>query len=137
MFRGESLRERNRMGNALKMVDMPRVAMRGRHLVFRFAATTTILIGEMLTMAGQSMAIDFDGTARPAAMDQPQINILLRTSPTGAPLVGDPETIDLGGGIIITITAATINIPAYLYTGSSGTLMSTSTAERFHVTTPT
>jgi hypothetical protein len=54
---------------------------------------------------------------QPAALDQPQVNAVLRRTPTGAPLTADFYGI------------TTYNIQAYYDTGSSGALLSAQTAD--------
>jgi len=69
-----------------------------------------------------AFAVDLTDVARPAALDQPQINLLLRT-PSDTVIQGatiDPFTGD---------RTPTINIGAYLDTGASGILLSTSVAD--------
>ncbi|MCC7085473.1 MAG: PEP-CTERM sorting domain-containing protein [Pirellulales bacterium] len=75
--------------------------------------------------AGSASAIDLDGISAPAAIDQPQINVLIRTAPGGNPIVGDvsdplnPFNPD---------PVPSINFQAYLDTGASGILLSNNTA---------
>lgn len=62
-------------------------------------------------------AVDIDGV-QAAALDQPQICMLLRRTPTGDPLLAD-----------FGIDGSTISIQAYYDTGASGILLSRDTAE--------
>jgi hypothetical protein len=77
----------------------------------------------------QALAVDLVGLAQSAAVDQPQINMLVRNIGANGP--GDPLTAQTVVGYddnFNPITAPSINITAYLDTGSSGSLLSTSTA---------
>jgi hypothetical protein len=68
-----------------------------------------------------SLAIDIQGVL-PASADQPSINAILQ------PLAGgNPYMFDLGGGL------RTFNIPAFLDTGTSGIVISSSTASLWEV----
>src|ERR1700690_39058 len=77
-------------------------------------------------------AVDLTGLVQSAAIDQPQINMLGRNVVNGvaqAPQVG--QTLDIGfdnQGNPIIISNTTVNITAYLDTGSSGMLISPDTA---------
>ncbi len=70
-----------------------------------------------LLAASIASAVDITGV-QAAALDQPQINVLLRTSPTSSPLEAD-----------FGIDGSTICIQAYFDTGASGILLSRDTAE--------
>jgi len=79
-------------------------------------------------------AVDLVGVSQSAAVDQPQIYMLLRDSPTGTPIVGataDTNPSDPFG------TVPTIGIQAYLDTGSSGILVSTATAQAWALSNST
>jgi hypothetical protein len=77
-------------------------------------------------------AVDLTGLVQSAAIDQPQINMLVRNVVNGVaqtPQVG--ETLDIGfdnQGNPIIVETQTVNITAYLDTGSSGILISSDTA---------
>jgi hypothetical protein len=85
--------------------------------------------------AGASRAVDFIDQSQPAAIDQPQINVILQNSPGGTPLQG--KTYDDSLNLV-----PTINIQAYLDTGASGILLSVATtdptsADSWHVPSST
>jgi hypothetical protein len=92
------------------------------------------LAASLLFFGGNSAhAVDMTGLVQPAAIDQPQINMLVRTINNG--VVQDPQvgqTLDIGfdnQGNPIIVQNNTINISAYLDTGSSSILISTDTAQ--------
>src|SRR4051812_32362928 len=66
-------------------------------------------------------AVDTQGV-RPGALDQPRVNIPLRRAPTGPPL-------STGGKR----EEKTINVEAFLDTGASGIMLSTTTADALGV----
>jgi len=90
-------------------------------------------------MLSQARGIVLDGV-QPAALDQPQINALIylgdntnpQTGVTTDPLsgFGDPSDPGLDGG-----GTAFFNVQAYLDTGASGILFSTSTAKALNIAT--
>ena len=71
-----------------------------------------------------SRAVDFAGIAQNGAIDQPQVYMLLRTTPSGTPIVGQTTDPNDPFG-----TVPSIGIQAYLDTGASGILISTPTAQ--------
>ena len=89
--------------------------MARRFLWHTHCAASAAILFFLFTSA--AWAVDIDGV-QPAALDQPQVNLLLRRTETGAPLSASFG--DLG---------STISIQAYLDTGSSGILLSKDTAD--------
>jgi hypothetical protein len=79
-------------------------------------------------------AVELVNGAQPAAIDQPQINVIMRNQVSGAPgvpLVGqtiDPNTFE---------NVPTLTLQAYLDTGASGTLISVPSAQTWGVPTAT
>src|SRR5262245_30617255 len=70
-------------------------------------------------------AIDLNGLVAPAAIDQPQINVIIRNAPGGNPIVGDVgDPLDPFNPN----PTPSINFQAYLDTGASGILLSNNTA---------
>src|SRR6478736_4351622 len=94
----------------------------GRRVIAIRAAGIVVLL-TIAVPPGRLCAVELFDVARLAAMDQPQINLLLRTYPSDTVIQGatiDPFTGD---------RVPTITIPAYLDTGASGILLSTSVAD--------
>jgi hypothetical protein len=98
------------------------------------ATTAALFFVAALSLSPKSAsAIDLVGLTQPAAVDQPQINMLVRNvvnGVAGAPQVG--STLDIGfdnQGNPIIVTNTTVNITAYLDTGSSTMLISHDTAD--------
>jgi hypothetical protein len=92
----------------------------------RLLQVLVLLALALQLQATSAWAVDFAGIAQNGAIDQPQVYMLLRTTPNGTPIVGqtaDTDPSDPFG------TVPTIGIQAYLDTGASGILISTATAQ--------
>jgi hypothetical protein len=100
-----------------------------------FLIVATSFTANLVLSVPGTLAVDLTGLSQAVAIDQPQINLLVRNVVNGtaqAPQVG--QTLDIGfdqyGNPIILINT-TINITAYLDTGSSGLLLSSGTATSY------
>ncbi len=89
---------------------MPRKAA----LMKRVIALVIVLIGSLAS------AVEIEGV-QPAALDQPRVNLHLRREPKGQPLVAKK------------LGEQTINVQAFLDTGASGVMLSTTTADALGV----
>src|SRR5215207_8817138 len=74
----------------------------------------------ILVLAGDVFAVDIEGV-QPAALDQPRVNLHLRREKAGKPLVAKK------------LGEETINVQAFLDTGASGVMLSTTTADALGV----
>jgi hypothetical protein len=86
-------------------------------------------------MGQQARATILDGV-QPAALDQPQINVIVYLPNQSVPQIGVTQD-PLGGLLGGDSTVYMFNVPAYLDTGASGILFSTSTASLLNLTTET
>lgn len=84
-------------------------------LVVMFVGVLAVLVEPVV------WAIDIEGVQN-VSLDQPRVNVIVRYTEDGDPLVGEVE--DIWGGII-----ETINIQAFYDTGASGILLSEATAD--------
>jgi hypothetical protein len=110
-----------------------RAALLARGIAARFKRTALAIlwpaIAALLTATiqpGHLRAVELADVAQPAAIDQPQINVIMRNQVSGAPgmpLIG--ATTDPNDPFS---TVQTLTLQAYLDTGSSGTLLSEPTA---------
>lgn len=97
------------------------------------AAITALLVATL--QPGHLCAVELADVAQPAAIDQPQINVIMRNQVSGAPgapLIG--ATTDPNDPFS---TVQTLTLQAYLDTGSSGTLFSEPTATTWGIPTAT
>ncbi len=89
----------------------PRMSPQGNAALWIGVLTPIVLV----FACTPAWAIDFVDLSHPAALDQPQINVVLRDSANNAVIQGSlPD--ELGG-------TPTINLQAYLDTGASGILL--------------
>ncbi len=80
-------------------------------------------------LVSKAGAVELFNVARPAALDQPRINVLIRNSADSDPIVG--ETVN---PIDPFETIPTINLQAYFDTGASGVLLSNATMSAWGLT---
>ena len=74
----------------------------------------------VILIAADVFAVDIEGV-QPAALDQPRVNLHLRREPNGKPLVAQK------------LGEQTMNVQAFLDTGASGIMLSTTTADALGV----
>jgi hypothetical protein len=117
-----------------------RAALVARGIAARFgragiAILATAIAVFLAIQPGRTCAVELVDVAQPAAIDQPQINVIMRnqvSNAPGPPLVG--ATTDPMNPFA---TVPTLTLQAYLDTGSSGTLISVPTAQAWGIPTAT
>ncbi len=111
------------------LFHLGRSFVRANYIFIAWRSALAICAG--LAFAASAQATDFVGAVQPAALAQPMINIALSTSDSGPLLTSTTIDFDLATGQIVEKTI--FNLQAYLDTGASGILLSTTTASDFGV----